>query len=372
MLNNTKVIDKTEKKDKNLSKEKILYSFGAIGLALFFAFFALLFAGFSPIEYFGEIFKANFGGMDEFGNFLGTLAWVIPIGLAMVVSFKVGVFNIGSAGQMMFSGFIAYWLASFIGASMGAFGIIVLMLSAILSGMAISSFVAILKVKYKVNEVITSIMLNWILLFIIVATDKAELLPQYIDPSLHLSKDWVFSSISERANIGILLAPILIIGLILLYSKTNFGFKQGIVGSNPTVADAIGVSKNSEYVKALALSGALAGIAGWIFWTGTSDYIPEIGVQLDAMYYQGIIVALIGFNSFIGTILSATLIAFFINGEALGETFTNSLPTTDLIMAMMLIFITISHFFIIYRPNYIRRLKLWMNKDDKEEEVKKC
>ena len=92
--------EKETKEDKIKTSNKFLYSCGAVFVGLLFGILLLIITGNSVGDYFSNLFNGTFGSLDRFGDFIGTLAWVIPIGLSMVVSFKAGVFNIGSAGQM--------------------------------------------------------------------------------------------------------------------------------------------------------------------------------------------------------------------------------------------------------------------------------
>ncbi|BDU67380.1 MAG: sugar ABC transporter permease [Candidatus Tyloplasma litorale] len=384
MAANVKV--NTQKKDiDDSSKEKVknnklnksnkaLYSIFAIIIGILIGIILLMITGNSFSQYFSELFNNSLGSLSAFGDTLGSLAWIIPLGLCMVVSFRIGVFNIGSAGQMLFSGFIAYLFALEIGDTFGAYGIIFIAMTAIVAGALVAWFIGILKTKLGVNEVISSILINWIVFLFIVwsQTNINSMIDgtgfTHYDTSLSLRTNWLSSAFNDSiyVNAGIFVSIPLLIIFGIIYSKTKFGFKQDVIGNNANVANYIGINKKRQYLKAMILSGALAGVAGWIYIFGTQDSFPKQTGEISGDMYQGITIALIGFNTYTGTLFASFFVSIFMTGGGFADSSVSGLPMTDIILATIILIMAITHFFIIYRPQ-----DKWFAPSPKSKEMSK-
>ena len=122
--------------------------------------------------------------------------------------------------------------------------------------------------------------------------------------------------------------------------------------------------ENSQFSATMILSGALAGFAAWIYYFGGTDSYLNLkqSSQIDGALYQGITVALIGFNTFLGSIGASIFVSFFLTGGDLADSVVNTLPVTDLILATIIVLLAFVQFFIIYRPQ-----DNWFKVDEEEE-----
>ncbi len=342
----------------NQKIEKPLYSLLSIAIGFFFAFIIILIIGGNPLLYISNIFKGNFYSLESFGNFLATLSWMILIGLSVSVSFKAGLFNIGVAGQMMAGGISGFLFAYY--AHIGRVGVIFSILVPLLTGMFIAWFIGMLKVKLGVNEVLSSIMINWIIYWVyrfftnpsyfkFVDTSTGSTVP--INPDNSLQFDWLTNIFGPHSfiNIGIIIA-LFVLGLIVFfYVFTNWGRKQNILGTNPKVAKSIGMKSDREIMKTMALSGALAGLAGSVYYLGIKEALPAIGSDIPGEGFNGITISLIAFNNPAGILFSSIFVSMLYNSNLMVSSVLNPKIST-LILGIIILIISFSQFLIIYKP----------------------
>ncbi|NQX83134.1 MAG: ABC transporter permease [Mycoplasmataceae bacterium] len=369
-----KITKPKNKLEKVKSSNKFFYSLFAIFIGMLIGIILLTITGQPVLEYIEQLFYRSFGSLSGIGDFIGNLSWILPLGLAMVVSFRVGMFNIGSAGQMLFSGFISYIIAILIGNTLGTFGIVITFFVAIFSGLLVALFIGWLKTKFGINEVISSIMLNWVIFYFVAwgttnidfINSGVETLPFHPSFSLGSSMLTDIFGGSTKINWGIIVSIPLVVIIWFIYKFTKFGFKQDILGSNQSVADYIGFSKNKEFLKAMALSGALAGIAAWIYFFGIQNLFPQQRGEINPNLFQGIAVALIGFNTPIGALFSSMFISIFMTSGKYVDSLVSGIPFSFLILATIIIVLAVMQLFIIYRPQ-----DLWFIEDNEELRLKK-
>lgn len=357
MTKNTKTtpINK-EKKVRN--SNKLLWSAGAIAGGLLLGWIVLIFTGNNPADFFSSMFKGSFGSKEGFGNLLGTLSWMIPVGLALVVSFRAGVFNIGATGQMLIGGIVAYFFAAQV--DMGKFGIVFLFIFSAFSGALLSGITAKLKTAFGIHEVISSILLNWVMMYGLTLLTSANFMGtdywangdlgamRPILESNSMNIGWLGNS---TLNIGIFIAIPLLIGFSFLYKYTTWGVKQDIIGKNPSAADYIGMKGDRSLIQTMMISGALAGFAGAVFYIGTQGVLKSPQGALPAEGFQGITLSLLAFNSPVGLIGSAMFVGVMENGRtAIAAGGTNQY-VIDAVLALAIYGSAIVNFFLIYRPH---------------------
>ncbi|QAT87432.1 ABC transporter permease [Corallococcus coralloides] len=232
-------------------------------------------------------------------------------GLSVAVAFKVGLFNIGAQGQMIWGALAA----ALVGAHVSLPGLLhvpLALAAAAVAGAAWASIAGVLKLKRGVHEVISTIMLNWVAVSLVdnwlvigplraVAegassiTGTAEILPSAQLPRL--------LGDSSRLNLGFPLALAAALGVWVWLTRTRSGYETRAVGLTPEAARAAGIPTLWRAGGAMALAGALAGLAGAVLVLGTEGRYPG---SLGAPYgFDGIAIALIGNNHPLGAALSA-------------------------------------------------------------------
>lgn len=369
-----KPVEKKKKARPNLPK--FAWAIGAIVIGLVLGWVILLATGSNPVDYYGAILDSNFGSGQSFGNFVGAFSWLLPLGIAVLVSFRAKLFNIGVAGQMMAGGIAGYFVA--VTMDIGRAGMIFTILVPIVTGMAVGWMIALLKTRFKIHEVISSIMLNWIVfwLYKFVTTPgninwifDGGTQPKSIPFDNSLKVDWLSDAIpNSTINIGIIIVLVAIILIFLLYRYTSWGYKQDIMGNSMSASSYIGINKNHEISKAMLLSGAFAGLAGSIFYFGVNNGVSTIGSDIPGHAFNGITIALLGFNTPVGILLSTVFVSTMNNAEILVSGAGIDPKISDLILGIIIFISALTTFFIIYRPQ--DKWIAWLNRRDIKSVIK--
>jgi simple sugar transport system permease protein len=242
---------------------------------------------------------------------------LILVGLAVAFAFRCGLFNIGGQGQYMSGAILAVW----IGSSFEGLSPVLHVVLALVVGTAVGALVAgiagFLKATVGAHEVITTIMLNWTVLWIGVflfglggplQNDLQESVPISNDV-LEGAKLHVFwgDALLQGLHIGFFIALAALVVYWIILNRTTLGYGVKAVGFNPEAARYGGISVARNYFLAMAISGAFAGLAGAIDILGWQFRLSTGDVQTSLIGFTGIAVALLGRNTAIGTGLAALL-----------------------------------------------------------------
>ncbi len=264
-----------------------------------------------------DAYKALFVG--AFGSWSGiseTLVFATPLlltGLAVALSFRSGLFNIGATGQLLMGGMAAVY----VGFSMHGPGIVQIplaMLAGVVAGGIWGGVLGLLKARTGAHEVITTIMSNYIAGFLALWMLKTDAfkpsgslnpISKTVSSEARLPKllGWIDSGL--RADIGFLIAIAAAVGMWWLFRKSKLGFELRTVGTNADAARYAGMKIGTLTVTALAMSGGLAGLGGAIKVLGTT---PQVTATFAGdIGFDAIAVALLGRNTSSGTVLAALL-----------------------------------------------------------------
>lgn len=339
--------------------EKPLYSLLSIMLGFGVAIILILIIGGNPLQYIADIFNGNFNNLESFGNLLANLSWIILVGLSVAISFRAGLFNIGVSGQMIAGGIAGYFWAYY--ANVGdVLGVLMSILIPMVVGMIIAALIGLLKTSFGINEVISSIMINWTVYELYKYFTNSSYPNNPVDPSTgatipidhnSLRVDWLTNLFGGDSyiNIGIFIALAALIIVAFLYAFTVWGAKQNIIGDNPKAAKYVGMKEKRELIKTMAFSGALAGLAGAVFYLGIKLSLPAIGADIPGEGFNGITVSLIAFNNPIGVFFSSLFVAMLYNSKLIISIHLNP-SMSDLILGIIIFIIAFSQFMIIYKP----------------------
>ncbi len=367
-MSEVKAIKNNKTKKTNLKISPVVkYSLLAILASIVIGLFVITLSGqFYQIDnFFAYMFKSNFGSLPGFATFLGNFGWMILIGLSVGVAFKAGLFNIGAAGQMISGGMVSFMFASKV--NMGGSGFIFTILIALIIGAFVALIIAILKSKFNINVVISSIMINWIIFYLLKYVSSTDFGISTILLNNSLRMNWLsnmfnVSSDSSSLNIGFIIALLLIPIFTFLYKKTTWGYKQDILGHNPKVATYIGINRDYEMIKTMVISGALAGLAGAVYYCGVLDRLPSTESLTDIPWqgFDGITIALVGLSSPIGILFSSILLTLLQTPYLDG--IIGSMNISGIITATMILLLSTVQYFIVYKPRNIKSKK--ENKDE--------
>ncbi len=358
----TKTLNNFLKKDSTI---KSIESLKAVLYALITGLILLIISGNSSFipNMFNGFWDKNFGNSLFTANTIAKLSYLLPLGLALMVSFRMKLFNIGAAGQAIGGGLFAY----IIGSNLNAFGFgwLFALIIASLSGALIAALIGFLKVEFKINEVISSIMINWMVFYFM----KAVIYPGNLSllEGGDLRMDWIydlFNVTSGKINFGLFIAIPLPFIFWFMYKKTNWGYKQDLIGNNPKTGDYLGIDSSKEIIRTMALSGALAGLAGGIYFIGYNVNLPT-DQQKDIMpwAFDGITIALLGFNSPIGIIGSSFIFSLF--DDSIDQTI-GDYGIISVMVAVMILSVARSTYKIEYGSRgYLKRIKLKFSGGDR-------
>ncbi|XQP55240.1 MAG: ABC transporter permease [Mycoplasmoidaceae bacterium] len=224
---------------------------------------------------FSTIFTSGFQNETFFNSLLSNMAILIVGGLSFIAAYKAGLFNIGISGQMVAGATGATIICHLSKLGTGANQFVIVLVSMLL-GALFASLVGAMKAFLRINEVVSSIMLNWIIYFMSILTlsslpiptDTSQLNTLAPDDSLLLRMDgqsWIPL---------LILAGITIIFVAVILNLTVFGKKQKVVGLSNTGALAAGYNVKANQIASMAISGAIAGILGVMLYCGYSPNMP--------------------------------------------------------------------------------------------------
>jgi len=255
---------------------------------------------------------------------------LIFTGLAVAFAFRCGMFNIGGEGQYIVGLVVANWIGvSFAGMSTLPH-VLLAVVGATLAGAAWAGIAGVLKATTGAHEVISTIMLNWIAIYtaIWLFGDGGPL--QGNQPTVPVSKD-VASSAQlpviwgtkgfQGLDIGFLLAIGALVVFWAIINRTTLGYEVRAVGFNPDAAAYGGINVKKNLIRAMAISGAFAGMGGAVDMLGYLYHYGSLDVQNSAaggVGFIGIAVALLGRNTAVGVFLGSVLFGGLIYGTTQG------------------------------------------------------
>ncbi len=263
-------------------------------------------------------------GVRDINYLLTKASPIMMTGLAFTIPMIAGVFNIGGEGQLYVGALTSILVAYY------THNILLAATTGALAGAGIGALIALLKVYRGVNEVITAIMLNWTLYYIVLylitniyydPTIPHQSIPVPEDARIgYIASPW--GSIRATFFIGVVLA--LIAYYVLYYTK--LGYLLRVSGLSPRSAKYAGFDPNKAIIYSMILGGAFAGIGGALLTLG---YVPYIDTTMSIVFGQGftgIGVALLGRNNPIGIIFSSIFFSVLIIGGQMMELLTGAPP----------------------------------------------
>ena len=295
-------------------------------------------AGYNPIGSFAALFQGALGKPKYIANVIIKATPILLTGVGVAFAFQTGLFNIGAEGQYI----LATILSTIVGVKLNLPAVIqvpLVVCSGVLGGAALGAFIGFLKAKFGIHEVITSIMTNWIMLYLnnfVVSTDtfhktnSTAALP--INPSSYtmILPNWKKSEAGKAllgnipwlrevmlktdVNFGFIIAIAVAIFAGYLLSRTKLGYELRAVGYNKDAARFSGINVDRSIVLCMLISGSFCGLAGALNITGISPHTITTLAAQEGYGFNGLSVAFIAGCSTVGCIPASLLFAGLIYG----------------------------------------------------------
>ena len=296
----------------------ILVPILAVLIALLIASIIILLIGKNPLMAYAVMLKGAFGSVRDLTNTIVKTTPLILTGLAVGFGFRAGVFNIGAEGQMAMGALFATIVGMNLGTVPPFLAIPITMFVGMLMGAIWAGIAGFLKAKTGAHEVITTIMLNWIAYYLgnyMVAAPLAvgSGTPKSPEISASARLPVIISVQAIDLTPGIIIAIIAAVIMYFLLERTSMGYEIKAVGFNPYASEYGGISVSKNVVLSMAVSGALAGLAGALEVMGLHH--RYLGALTAGKGFDGISIALIGQNHPIGIIFAALLIGSLRTGS---------------------------------------------------------
>lgn len=362
---------KTKDKGNKFKQYTDAFKFPLISIFLAFIVGAvfILMTGNSPIDAYAALFGGSLGGLNRIGETLLKTTPLIFTGLSIAFAFRCGLFNIGAEGQFVIGSLFTV-AAGYIFRDLPGFILIpVILLSGAIGGGLWASIPGVLKAKFGINEVIVTIMLNYVSLFLSNFFVRTALNPSRLQGTeikaysvmlpdkarLPLLSDIIPGFGSSSAHIGIFIAIIVAIFIWFVLFKTTFGYEVRSVGSNPSGAEYGGISVAKNIILSMVVSGMLAGLAGATLVSGLTFKIDQ-AAGTPQYGFTGIAVALVGKSHPLGVLASALLFGILSNGARKMQIAGIPQEVVGIIQGIIIIFIA-GEVILRYVPDMIKRSK---------------
>lgn len=275
-----------------------------------------------PLHTFTRMLHAGFGGRQALNDSLVSATPLLFTGLCAAVAFRMQLFNIGGEGQLYAGAIVGAAAGIALGNHSHVLSIAGMVIAGAAGGAALALIPALLRAFFSTNEIITSLMLNYVVALVInylifdsesywrdTSSPTAKVFPQ--GKNLPDAASWPASHVgSLYVPLGLLLGVVIATGVWLLYTRTRFGFEVQVIGDSPRAATYAGMRTRRKILAVMALSGAIAGIGGASQDGDFRHTLDPRGLTAAGYGYAGIVIAALSrYNPF-----AVCAVAFLLGG----------------------------------------------------------
>ncbi len=347
----------TERREISSPLFRLLTPIVSIAIALFVAGFLLLASGVNPLEAYREIIIESVGSLYGLSETLVKTTPLIFAGLGVSLAFRMQIWNIGAEGQIYMGAMGASGVALFSGIDNHWLMLTAMFAAAFLCGGCWAGVAGFLRARWKVNEVIVTLLMNYIAILLV---DYLVYGP-WKDPkgfNFPLTAQFTDAArlaeyFNTRLHSGFFLAIFCALVLYLFMERTIWGYEIKVIGSNPKAAQYAGMRTGMAIFAVLFLSGAIAGIAGFSEVAGLQHRLQH-GIS-PGYGYTAIIIAWLAKRSAIGVVIVSFLMGILlVGGDSLQLLWQLPVAFVYAFQGLILFFLLASDFFIIYRLKLVR------------------
>ena len=332
--------------------------FAGLGMAVLTSALLIAAAGSDVLDSYRALYDGAFGNRDSAVETLVQATPLIFTGLAAAFAFRAKVWNIGGEGQLYAGAMGAYWASLVLDESLPRILLIpACFVMAMLLGAGWAGIAAVLRTRFGVNEIITTVMLNFIVLNVL----NFLLNGAWQDPASFYAQTDRMSDVfglprllsTGRLHLGFVVAVATAFLVWFILARTSFGYEVRSIGANPRVAAYGGIISNRIIIATMLISGAIAGLAGASELLGTQLRLQP-GISND-FGFTGIIIALVARLRPAGVVVAAIAAGALTNGATTMQ-ITTGVPAAlvDVITGLALMFVLLTAVMVNYR---IRRIQ---------------
>ena len=325
---------------------RTLIPMGTALLAFVVTAFLLLYGGYDPLEAYGLLLQGSVGGVREIGETLVRTTSLLLTGLAIGFAFRCRLWNIGAEGQLYFGAIGSVIIALTVVGQIPVFGVIIAIIFGAIFGAGWAAIAGLLKSRLGVNEIIVTIMLNFIAILFVDFLVRGPMQAVGFEPQtelIPLTAQLPMLIEGTRLHAGFLLAIGAAILVYLILFKTKLGFSLRATGVNPKAASYAGIDIKRSILLTLIISGAIAGIAGAALVQGVNDRLL-LGIS-PGYGFIGIVIALLGREHPLGIAFVALFFGALMSGaNVMYQTMGIPAAIAETLQAMVLIFALVGEF----------------------------
>lgn len=315
-----------------------------VALALVIGAIIIQLSNGNAVEAFEVLFNSAFGNERAIANTLLAATPLIFTGLATMVAFRAGLFNVGVEGSLYLGAFAAAWVGFTFTELPAAVVIPLALVVAGLVGGAWALIPGFLKARLRVDEVVSTIMLNYIAIifcdYLVTGPFMAPGMSNAMSPEVSAAAQLPRLVERSQLNLAFIVALGVFVIVLLLMRSSTFGFEIRMLGSNPTFARWSGLPVGRTILLVFFVSGFIGGLAGWgqalgVHYRFQSGFSRGFG-------FDGIVIALLGRNTPVGVLLAALFFGALRSGSSTMEMFTNvPRDLIDILIAVIIFIVAI-------------------------------
>ena len=315
--------------------------------------FVFVLKGVNPFFAIGKIFSDSFGSSYGINESITKAIPLIMIGAGLVLAFQAKFWNIGAEGQLLMGATCATWIALTLGPNLPSYLVVPLMfIAGFVGGAFLGTIPALLKIRFGVNEVISTLMLNYVaaefVQYLVVGPWKGT--TQFGFPYTDdFSESATFSLLGPTRihPTTLVLALLVVAAAAAIIYRTRFGYEVRVAGENPDAARYAGINLYRLTVTLMILSGGIAGLAG-VGEVGGVHHHLSYPYTISAGYgFTAIIVAWLARLNPVFVIVSGLFFAGIeVGGDAIQISFGLPAATVEVVNGILLFFLIMGDYFL--------------------------
>lgn len=268
-----------------------------------------------PVLAWNSIWDSTFGTSRNFGETLVRATPLLLVALTLIPSLRAGLYNIGAPGQLAVGGLVATLLALHLDGQPRAVSLVVCGLAAAVAGAVVAALPGWLKAQFGVNEIISTLAMNFIVISVIGWLLNGPFKGDYANlPQSDLVPENAALPVlipDTRAHYGLLVA-LAFVPILWALDRSRTGYRLRVFGANPQLARQAGIGRRRYLVGLMAFGGVGAGLSGWM-QVVTIDHRLYTSVA-DPVGYAGLFVALLGGLTGVGSVVAAFVLGALLHG----------------------------------------------------------